>query len=152
MKLAKSALVLIGFQNDYFDEGGSLYTMIEERDVMPDCLQRTMSLIDAFIAAELPVVSTPIVFSPDYSELDRPIGILAAIKEFGAFRRGTPGGETTPQLKSYGDEITELPGKRGLNAFSNTVHGDTPRGHSMFVIWLTSIAAATWRPSDELPS
>ncbi len=150
MKLAKSALVLIGFQNDYFDEGGSLYTMIEERDVMPDCLQRTMSLIDAFIAAELPVVSTPIVFSPDYSELDRPIGILAAIKEFGAFRRGTPGGETTPQLKSYGDEITELPGKRGLNAFSNTVHG--PRGHSMFVIWLTSIAAATWRPSDELPS
>ena len=129
MKLAKSALVLIGFQNDYFDEGGSLYTMIEERDVMPDCLQRTMSLIDAFIAAELPVVSTPIVFSPDYSELDRPIGILAAIKEFGAFRRGTPGGETTPQLKSYGDEITELPGKRGLNAFSNTVHGDTVRQH-----------------------
>jgi two-component system, chemotaxis family, sensor kinase Cph1 len=77
-----------------------------------------MGLIDAFIAAGLPVVSTPIVFSPDYSELERPVGILAAIKEFGAFRRGTTGGETISQLKSYGEEITELPGKRGLNAFS----------------------------------
>ncbi|MGB1907571.1 MAG: cysteine hydrolase family protein, partial [Spongiibacter sp.] len=42
------------------------------------------------------------------------------IKEVGAFKAGATGSQTIPQLKKYETIIKEIPGKRGLNAFSNT--------------------------------
>jgi nicotinamidase-related amidase len=48
------------------------------------------------------------------------VGILKTIKEVGAFKAGTKGSETIPELQRFGDRIIEIPGKRGLNAFSNT--------------------------------
>jgi nicotinamidase-related amidase len=38
----------------------------------------------------------------------------------GAFKVGTKGAETIPELRRLGERILEVPGKRGLNAFSNT--------------------------------
>ena len=66
------------------------------------------------------LISTPIVFTPDYRELSQPTGILEVIKDLGAFREGEKGAETIPEIAEYGDRIQEVPGKRGLNAFSNT--------------------------------
>ena len=66
------------------------------------------------------VVNTPIHFTSDYSELAKPIGILKVIKDVGAFKQGTFGAEVIPQLSKFDDFITIIPGKRGLNAFSNT--------------------------------
>lgn len=60
------------------------------------------------------------MFSSDYRELGKPVGILQTIKEVGAFQAGKPGSQTIPELSAYHDLITEVPGKRGLNAFSNT--------------------------------
>jgi nicotinamidase-related amidase len=59
------------------------------------------------------------------------VGILRTIKEVGAFSAGTTGAETVPELQRFGDRILEVPGKRGLNAFSNTNLHDLLSRHSI---------------------
>ena len=66
------------------------------------------------------VIATPIMFSDDYSELDNPIGILKICKDVGAFKKSGHGSETIKEFKEWDGELIELPGKTGLNAFSNT--------------------------------
>jgi nicotinamidase-related amidase len=120
MEIKNTAIVFIGYQNDYFAEDGVLQGVIEEPGRTRKVLANTLALIEAFKATPATLVATPIVFTPDYSELVEPEGILKAVKEAGAFRRGTKGGETIPEFVAYGERIMEVTGKRGLNAFSNT--------------------------------
>ncbi len=120
MNLQKSALLLIGFQKDYFANDGILHKVIEESSRVTGVMQNTLNLLDRAGTNFGAVVSTPIIFTPDYSELDEPVGILKTIKEVGAFKAGTPGAEAVTEFEPYDSLITELPGKRGLNAFSNT--------------------------------
>ncbi|ATX79528.1 Nicotinamidase-related amidase [Mariprofundus aestuarium] len=115
-----SAVILIGFQNDYFSSDGILRGVIEESAVANNVLNHTLKFIKTVIDSGLPIVHTPIRFTTEYRELDNPVGILAAIKESKAFQAGMPGAETINEIKAFGDRIVEIPGKRGLNAFSNT--------------------------------
>lgn len=112
------ALVLIGFQNDYFSPEGALNNVVKQS--APRVLANTLATLDRLKNTPVTIISTPILFTPDYSELINPVGILKIIKETKAFRAGTTGGETIPELRAYGNRIIEVPGKRGLNAFSNT--------------------------------
>jgi nicotinamidase-related amidase len=115
-----TALVLIGYQNDYFATDGVLYRVIEEASRVTGTLANTVDLLEHLSSTPVLIVATPISFTPDYSELSDPVGILKTVKEMGAFRAGTKGAETIPELRRLGKRITEVPGKRGLNAFSNT--------------------------------
>lgn len=115
-----TALVLIGYQNDYFAADGILHQVIEESSRVTGTLANTVDLVERLHSTPLLVVTTPIVFTSDYSELVEPVGILKTIKELGAFKAGTKGVETIPELRRLGERILEVPGKRGLNAFSNT--------------------------------
>jgi nicotinamidase-related amidase len=115
-----TALVLIGYQNDYFAADGILHQVIEESSRVTGTLANTIDLVKHLQSTPLLVVTTPIVFTPDYSELLEPVGILKTVKEMKAFRAGTKGAETIPELRRLGERILEVPGKRGLNAFSNT--------------------------------
>jgi nicotinamidase-related amidase len=115
-----TALVLIGYQNDYFAADGILHQVIEESSRVTGTLTNTVDLVKRLQSTPLLVVTTPIVFTPDYSELLEPVGILKTVKELGAFKAGTKGVETIPELLRFGERIIEVPGKRGLNAFSNT--------------------------------
>lgn len=115
-----TALVLIGYQNDYFATDGVLYRVIEEASRVTGTLANTVDLLEHLSPTPVLMVSTPLGFTPDYSELTEPVGILKTVKEMGAFRAGTKGAETIPELRRLGERITEVPGKRGLNAFSNT--------------------------------
>lgn len=115
-----TALILIGFQNDYFAQNGILRSAIEETSQQTNVLPNTLGLVEKVAQTEVPIISTPIIFTPDYSELIDPVGILAAIADAGAFKADTHGSETIPELQAFGDRITEVPGRRGLNAFSNT--------------------------------
>jgi len=83
-------------------------------------LANTVDLVERLRSTSLLIVDTPVIFTPDYSELVEPTGILKAIKELGAFKAGTRGSETLLEIRQFGDRIVEVPGKRGLNAFSNT--------------------------------
>lgn len=71
-------------------------------------------------ASDATVVTSPIGFSDGYEELKDPVGVLKAIKEVGAFRSGTAGASIVDELRTFGDRIREVPGRRGMDAFSNT--------------------------------
>ena len=116
----KIALLLIGFQRDYFDPDGILYSVVEESHRLSGTLEHTIQVIDAIIDTSITIVNTPIVFSESYHEIENPMGILKAIKDAEAFKAGTTGAEILPQIQKYGDRIEIIPGKQGFNAFSNT--------------------------------
>ena len=118
--LEKTAIILIGFQNDYFSSDGLLEGALEDAEGRVKMLAQTEVLLEGLKATPALIISTPIVFTPDYRELLEPTGILEVIKDVGAFREGEKGSETIPELQRYGERILEVPGKRGLNAFSNT--------------------------------
>jgi nicotinamidase-related amidase len=126
-----TALILIGFQNDYFGEEGILKAVVEESSRANNVVDNTVALIGSFQESPLMMIETPIVFTDDYSELNEPVGILKAIKGVGAFRAGTTGGETIKELSVFGDRISCVPGKRGLNAFSNTDLEQVLREHEI---------------------
>lgn len=116
----RTAIVLIGFQNDYFAKDGALAPVLEPKGVARTVLRNTLALLDQCRPTNITMVSTPILFTPTYGELIEPVGILKAIIEAGAFRQGSAGADTVAEIRAFGDRILEVPGKRGLNAFSNT--------------------------------
>ena len=115
-----TAVVLIGYQNDYFASDGILRGVVEEVDRVNHVLENTISLLEGLKQSDTLLIATPIIFTEDYSELSDPQGILKAVKDSKAFCEGTSGAETIDEIKAFGDRILEIPGKRGLNAFSNT--------------------------------
>ncbi len=131
LNLERSALLLIGFQNDYFANDGILHQVIEESSKVTGVMANTLSLLESAGDDFRLVISTPIIFTPDYNELDEPVGIQKTIKEVGAFKAGTRGAQVVDQFAPYTDLITELPGKRGLNAFSNTQLEKLLRDHDI---------------------
>lgn len=118
MKPSTTALILIGYQKDYFAKDGVLHKVIEAS--VEDVLANTLDLLDRLAPTPALIISTPINFTPEYAELVDPIGILKIIREVGAFRQGTSGAEAIDPFVRYGDRILEVPGKRGLNAFHST--------------------------------
>jgi len=115
-----TAVLLIGYQNDYFAPDGVLRSALEDGHGVDGVRERTSMLLDGLHDLPTMIVSTPIAFTSDYRELVDPVGILALVKSAGAFKRGTEGGATITDLAERGSRILEVPGKRGLNAFPNT--------------------------------
>ena len=120
MNIENTCLLLIGFQNEYFSPSGIFRDIIKESDKENNVLVNTVELIEQLKETRIPIVTTSIVFNEDYSELNDPVGILKTIMDTGAFKCGSYGGATIDELNKYGDRITEIPGKKGLNAFINT--------------------------------
>jgi nicotinamidase-related amidase len=130
--MKKKALVLIGFQRDYFDKNGILHNVVEESLQTFNVLENTVNVVEYLKGSEdYLIISTPIVFSKDYFELKDPIGILSTIKDVGAFKSGEPGCETIDSIASFGDSILTIPGKQGLNAFVNTELEDILRKNNI---------------------
>lgn len=114
----KRAIILIGYQNDYFAKDGILKSVVEESSKNTNIIENTVNLIKN--CKDFLIITTPILFTEDYSELSEPVGILKTIKNVGAFKKGSKGAETIDELKDFGDKIMEIPGKQGLNSFINT--------------------------------
>lgn len=126
-----TAILLIGFQNDYFHPEGILRGALEDATHAAAVLHRTISLLRAVQSSPTLFVATPIIFTPDYRELSEPVGILKLIKETGAFKQGTLGAMTHRDLATLGDRVLEIPGKRGLNAFAETHLNETLRARGI---------------------
>jgi nicotinamidase-related amidase len=116
----RTALLLIGFQNDYMHPNGLLHGALEDTEGFEKMLKNVFHIIESVDDDAVVILHTPLVFSENYDELHEPIGILKVIKEAGAFKSGTVGSEIIEQFEKYGDRIQVVSGKRGLNAFSNT--------------------------------
>lgn len=115
-----TAVILVGFQNDYFAPDGILRGVVEEPNRVDAVLANTLAFLRKMAPTELTIISTPIVLEPDYRALANSVGILDTIKASGAFKAGTPGAATLPELLAFGDRITYVKGKVGFNAFSHT--------------------------------
>jgi len=118
MNPSSTAIVMIGYQHDYFGQDGVLHGVIESSSAA--ILSRTVTLIQRLQSTPVTLIHAPIFFLPDYSELIDPIGILKIIRDVGAFKKGSPGSKTMPELEAFGDRIITVNGKRGLNAFHGT--------------------------------
>ena len=116
----KTALILVGYQNDYFAKDGILRGVVEEPNRVDEVLANTLNFIDAVKDTGMAISSTPIVLSPDYRAMASPVGILNAMKELNAFKQGTKGADTIPELLEFGDRIIYVQGKVGFNAFAHT--------------------------------
>ena len=115
-----TAIILVGYQNDYFAQNGILRGVVEEPNRVDNVLANSLAFIRAVANTPITIIATPIVLEPDYRALANSVGILDTIKTSGAFKAGTPGADTIPELLALGDRITYVTGKVGYNAFSNT--------------------------------
>jgi nicotinamidase-related amidase len=104
---------------------------VEESSRTTNVLENTLSLIRDLEESATLMVQTPIIFTEDYSELVDPVGILATIKQVGAFKAGSSGASVIEPFIALGDRLMTVPGKRGLNAFSNTELGTILQSHGV---------------------
>ena len=123
MNPSTTALILIGFQGDYFNTDGVLHGLLEDSAETRAVLHRTLGLLESLRDTDVAIITTPIIFSTDYSEVRQTDGLLVAIREAEAFKAGSSGAETVDELRAFGDRIQEIPGKRGFNAFAETELG-----------------------------
>jgi nicotinamidase-related amidase len=117
---AKTALVLIEYQNEFTSEGGVLHGAVSTVMDKTGMLPKTVALVDAARAAGVTIMHAPITFAPGYGELSRhPYGILKGVVDGNAFVKGTWGAAIVDDLTpAEGDIIIE--GKRGLDTFAST--------------------------------
>jgi nicotinamidase-related amidase len=120
MDARQTALILVGYQNDYFAPSGVLRGVFDDPARVDRVLARSLDFIRAVAKTPMAIISTPIVLSPTYRALASSVGILDSIKQAGAFREGTAGAQTIAQLLEFGERISYVTGKIGFNAFSNT--------------------------------
>jgi len=117
---AKTAVVLIEYQNDFTSEGGALHGAVAPVMEQNGMLDKTQELVEAARAAGATIVHAPITFAPGFGELaDHPYGILKGVVDSSAFVKGSWGAEIVDALAPQeGDIVVE--GKRGLDAFATT--------------------------------
>ncbi len=138
------ALILIGFQNDYFAPNGVLRNVMENGDRNDQVVSRTVSLIRSLMDTSVTMLAAPIIFTDDYKELRQADGILAAIKDSGALREGREGAGVIDELHEFSDRIIEVPGKRGLNAFSNTTLARELISHDITDVAIAGAGTSIW--------
>lgn len=138
----RAALILVGYQNDYYSPQGILHDFLEDSVAVRVSLHRTVELMQRLASQDVPFIETPIVFTPDYQELNEPVGILAAIRDQGAFQAGRAGSEQVAEFAPLRHRITSVPGKRGLNAFVGTRLEEILRGLAVTHLYLCGSVAS----------
>ncbi|MET9484205.1 cysteine hydrolase [Streptomyces sp. NPDC006638] len=117
---AKTALVLIEYQNDFTSEGGVLHGAVAGVMEKTGMLANTVTLAAAARAAGVTVMHAPITFAPGYGELSRhPYGILKGVVDGSAFVKGSWGAAIVDDLAPAAGDIV-IEGKRGLDTFAST--------------------------------
>lgn len=117
---AKTAVVLIEYQNEFTSDGGVLHDAVAPVMAKTGMLDKTVALVEAARAAGVTIMHAPITFAPGYGELSRhPYGILKGVVDGNAFVKGTWGAAIVDQLSPADGDIL-IEGKRGLDTFAST--------------------------------
>jgi nicotinamidase-related amidase len=117
---AKTAVVLIEYQNEFTTEGGVLHGAVAPVMEKTGMLDKTVALVEAARAAGVTIMHAPITFAPGYGELSRhPYGILKGVVDGNAFVKGTWGAAIVDALTPAAGDIV-IEGKRGLDTFAST--------------------------------
>lgn len=117
---AKTALVLIEYQNEFTSDGGVLHGAVAEVMDKTGMLENTKAFAEKARTAGVTIMHAPITFAAGYTELTRhPYGILAGVVGGNAFVKDTWGAAIVDDLApAQGDILIE--GKRGLDTFAST--------------------------------
>lgn len=117
---AKTALLLIEYQNEFTSEGGVLHGAVQGVMEKTGMLANTVALVDQARAAGVTIMHAPITFAPGYAELTRhPYGILKGVVDGNAFVKGSWGAAIVDDLAPAETDIV-VEGKRGLDTFAST--------------------------------
>jgi nicotinamidase-related amidase len=117
---AKTAVVLIEYQNEFTSEGGALHGAVSAVMDKTGMLAKTVAFVQAARAAGVTVMHAPITFAPGFGELSRhPYGILKGVVDGNAFVKGTWGAAIVDALAPADGDIV-IEGKRGLDTFAST--------------------------------
>ena len=60
-----TAVILVGYQNDYFARNGILRSVVEEPNRVDSVLAHSLAFIRAMAPTQLTIIATPIVLEPD---------------------------------------------------------------------------------------
>jgi len=142
MNFKEIAVILVGYQNDYFAENGILKGVVEEPGRVDEVLKNSISLIKKLIPTEATILATGIVLTPSYRALANSTGILDKIKEVGAFTQGTPGAETIDEIKQFGNKITFVAGKEGFNSFQDTDLDKLLKSKGIKQVWVAGMVTS----------
>ena len=112
-------LLMIGYQNEYFSASGKFHELLKGTEDISALLHRSLKLVDSVHSRGL-VVTAPIGFDSEYSDIESPYGILKDIKDNKAFIEGSFGYETIIELQKRKSNIVHLKTRRTLNAFQDT--------------------------------
>jgi nicotinamidase-related amidase len=117
---AKTAVVLIEYQNDFTTDGGVMHGAVSDVMDKTDMLANTVTLVNAARAAGATIMHAPITFAEGYNEIsNHPYGILKGVVDGNAFVKGSWGAAIVDDLSPQeGDIVVE--GKRGLDTFAST--------------------------------
>lgn len=119
MKADKTAVVLIEFQNEFCNKGGKLHDPVTDEIARQQTVVHAAELAKGAREKGALVIHCPFVFDEQWVDESCVCGIIAGVKEAGAFRAGEWGTEIIDELKPQeGDEVLE--GKRALSGFTNT--------------------------------
>ena len=117
---AKTAVVLIEYQNDFTSEGGVLHGAVEGVMKQTGMLANTERVVEAARSAGVTIMHAPIMFAKGYTEISaHPYGILKGVVDGNASVKGTWGAAITEELDPQEGDIV-IEGKRGLDTFAST--------------------------------
>ena len=117
---AKTALLLIEYQNEFTTEGGVLHGAVAPVMNKTGMLPKTVALVEAARAAGVTIMHAPITFAEGYNEISaHPYGILKGVVDGNAFVKGTWGADIVDDLAPQAGDIV-VEGKRGLDTFAST--------------------------------
>jgi nicotinamidase-related amidase len=119
---AKTAVVLIEYQNDFTSEGGALHGAVAEVMDSSGMLANSRRVVAEAREAGATIMHAPITFAPGYGELgdpDKVYGILKGVVDSGAFVKGSWGAAICDEMTPAADDIV-IEGKRGLDTFATT--------------------------------
>lgn len=117
---AKTAVVLIEYQNEFTTEGGVLHGAVAPVMEKTGMLANTVALVDKAREAGATIMHAPITFAEGYNELTRhPYGILKGVVDGNAFVKGSWGAAIVDELAPADGDIL-IEGKRGLDTFAST--------------------------------
>jgi ureidoacrylate peracid hydrolase len=117
---AKTAVVLIEYQNDFTSDGGVLHGAVSGVMEKTGMLANTRAVVEKARQAGATVMHAPITFAQGYNELSsHPYGILKGVVDGNAFVKGTWGADIVDELAPQDGDIL-IEGKRGLDTFAST--------------------------------
>jgi len=119
MKAKETAVILIEFQNDFCKEGGKLYDGVKDEISRQGTIPNAVKLAEGAREKGAMILHTPFVFNEKYFEDHSMVGIVQAVADGNALRKGTWGAEIIEELKPReGDQV--VTGKCTLCGFNNT--------------------------------